>query len=51
VLRHFEESPQLPSGYPAMMLLSLIPFMWFREMNPRVQALQTPSRNTSREDA
>jgi alkane 1-monooxygenase len=51
VLRHFEESPQLPSGYPAMMLLSLIPSMWFRVMNPRVQAIQTPSRKTSREDA
>jgi len=51
VLRHFEESPQLPSGYPAMMLLSLIPSMWFRIMNPRVQAVQTPSRKTSREDA
>jgi alkane 1-monooxygenase len=51
VLRHFEESPQLPSGYPAMMLLSLIPSMWFRVMNPRVQAIQIPSRNTSREDA
>lgn len=51
VLRHFQDSPQLPSGYPAMMLLSLIPALWFREMNPRVQALQTSSRNTSREDA
>lgn len=51
VLRRFEDSPQLPSGYPAMMLLSLIPFMWFREMNPRVQAIQTPSLNTSRDDA
>ena len=51
VLRHFEESPQLPSGYPAMMLLSLIPSLWFRVMNPRVQAIQTPSRNTSRDDA
>ena len=51
VLRHFEESPQLPSGYPAMMLLSLIPSLWFRVMNPRVQAIQTPSLNTSRDDA
>jgi alkane 1-monooxygenase len=27
---------QLPAGYPAMMLLSLIPPLWFRVMNPRL---------------
>ena len=36
VLRRFEESPQLPTGYPACMLLSLVPPLWFRVMNPRV---------------
>jgi alkane 1-monooxygenase len=34
VLRNLENSPQLPAGYPAMMLLSLIPPIWFRIMNP-----------------
>ena len=51
VLRHFENSPQLPSGYPAMMLLSLIPSLWFRVMNPRVQGIQASFRIKSREEA
>jgi alkane 1-monooxygenase len=38
VLRHMDESPQMPTGYPGMMLLSLIPPLWFAVMNPRVQA-------------
>jgi alkane 1-monooxygenase len=37
VLRHFEESPQLPQGYPAMMLLALVPPLWFRVMNKRLE--------------
>ena len=36
VLRHIDESPQLPSGYPGAMLMSLIPPLWFRVMNKRV---------------
>ena len=36
VLRRFEESPQLPTGYPACMLMALVPPLWFRIMNPRV---------------
>jgi alkane 1-monooxygenase len=39
ILRHFDESPQLPTGYPGMMLLSLVPPLWFRVMNPRVRAV------------
>lgn len=37
-LRHFEESPQLPFGYPTSIILSLLPPLWFRMMNPRVKA-------------
>jgi len=29
ILRHFEDSPQMPTGYPGMMLLSLVPPLWF----------------------
>jgi alkane 1-monooxygenase len=36
VLRFMQESPQLPAGYPAMMLLSTIPPLWFHVMNRRV---------------
>ncbi|NJC27726.1 alkane 1-monooxygenase [Neolewinella antarctica] len=45
VLRVFEQSPQLPSGYPACMILSLFPPAWFAVMNPRVDAFtrQLPS--------
>lgn len=35
-LRHFDESPQLPSGYASMILLAYIPWLWFRQMDPRV---------------
>ena len=29
VLRHHTNAPQMPTGYPGMMLLSLIPPAWF----------------------
>jgi alkane 1-monooxygenase len=38
VLRHYDESPQLPTGYAGMYLLALVPPLWFRVMNPRVEA-------------
>ena len=34
-------APQLPGGYPAMVLLALLPPLWFRVMNPRVAAQAT----------
>lgn len=34
VLNHYDESPQLPFGYPTMILISLIPPLWFSIMNP-----------------
>ena len=36
VLRSYEECPTLPLGYPASILLSFVPPLWFRVMNPRV---------------
>ena len=36
-LRHHEASPQLPGGYAAMLLLALVPPLWFRVMDPRVR--------------
>ncbi len=38
VLNSHEESPTLPLGYPASILLSLVPPLWFYVMNPRVPA-------------
>ncbi|MBU1168499.1 MAG: alkane 1-monooxygenase [Proteobacteria bacterium] len=33
VLRYFEESPQLPTGYAGMMILALIPPLWRKVMD------------------
>jgi alkane 1-monooxygenase len=40
VLRHHEGSPQMPTGYPGMMILALVPPAWFFVMNKRIAALQ-----------
>src|SRR5437899_2726167 len=37
-LRHFHESPQLPSGYASMVVLALVPPLWRRVMDWRVRA-------------
>jgi alkane 1-monooxygenase len=37
-LRSVPEAPQLPAGYPAMVLLALVPPLWFATMDPRVPA-------------
>jgi alkane 1-monooxygenase len=37
-LRHFDESPQLPSGYGLMLGLAYLPPVWRRVMDPRVLA-------------
>jgi alkane 1-monooxygenase len=37
-LRHFEDSPQLPSGYAGMLVLAYIPPLWFWVMDKRVKA-------------
>jgi alkane 1-monooxygenase len=38
-LRHFDDVPQLPSGYFGMFLLSYVPPLWRRVMDPKVLAL------------
>lgn len=40
VLRHHDDSPQMPTGYPGMMMLALIPPLWFKVMNKRIQNLE-----------
>lgn len=37
LLRHHDDSPQMPTGYPGMMLLALAPPLWFWVMNPLVK--------------
>jgi alkane 1-monooxygenase len=38
VLRHFDEVPQLPTGYAGMIVLAVCPPLWRRVMDPRVVA-------------
>ena len=40
ILKSLAESPKMPTGYPGMMLLALIPPIWFKLMNEKLQALQ-----------
>lgn len=37
VLNHYDESPQLPFGYPTMILIALIPPLWFSLMGKRLE--------------
>lgn len=39
LLDHIDEAPQLPTGYPGMMLLALLPPLFFAVMNQRVDKL------------
>ncbi len=36
ILRNIDEAPQMPTGYPGMILLSLVPPIWFKVMNSRI---------------
>ncbi len=35
-LRNFDSAPQLPTGYAGMLMLALVPPLWFAVMDPRV---------------
>jgi alkane 1-monooxygenase len=37
-LRHFDEAPQLPTGYAGMIVLALFPPLWRRVIDPRLLA-------------
>lgn len=40
ILRHHDESPQLPLGYPGSMLLSFVPPLWFKVMDNELLKVQ-----------
>ena len=46
ILRHFEDSPQMPTGYPGMMLLSTIPPLWYFFIHKRLDAYKSHSFGT-----
>ncbi|WP_063759043.1 alkane 1-monooxygenase [Streptomyces globisporus] len=37
-LRHFDEAPEMPTGYAGMIVLAYVPPLWRRVMDPRVLA-------------
>lgn len=39
ILKHYDQSPQMPTGYPGMMLLTLVPPLWFYVMNRKINQL------------
>jgi alkane 1-monooxygenase len=41
VLRHHDNSPQMPTGYPGMIILSLVPPLWFYVMNKRIKKIKS----------
>lgn len=43
VLRTHEDAPQLPTGYPGMILIALVPPLWFKIMDPLVEKAQSAS--------
>ncbi len=40
ILRSYDNAPQMPTGYPGMILLSLIPPIWFKVMNNQMKKYQ-----------
>ena len=47
-LRHFEQLPQLPSGYFGMFPVAYVPALWFRVMDRRLMALPHVQRDLAR---
>lgn len=42
ILKHHNDAPQLPTGYPGSMLLTLLPPVWFWVMNKRISKFENP---------
>ena len=42
-LRHMDQSPQLPFGYPMSILLAFIPPLWFKVMNAKLEKVDLRS--------
>lgn len=39
ILRHHEDSPQMPTGYPGMIVMALFPPIWFAIMHKQIENL------------
>jgi alkane 1-monooxygenase len=40
LLKHYNHSPQLPFGYPTMIIVAMLPPLWFSMMNKRLEQWQ-----------
>jgi alkane 1-monooxygenase len=47
VLRHFDDSPQMPTGYPGMMVLSFFPAIWFRVMHKQISKYKSSQQGNA----
>jgi alkane 1-monooxygenase len=47
LLKHHDDAPQMPTGYPGMMILSLFPPAWFYVMDRRVKELKEENSTLS----
>ena len=45
ILRHHDESPQMPTGYPGMILLALIPPLFFNVMDEQMSKFGLREQN------
>lgn len=45
LLNHHDDSPQMPTGYPGMIILAMIPPLWFKVIHPIIdkEILRMPS--------
>ncbi len=46
ILDYYDISPQMPFGYPTSMVLSLVPPLWFKIMNPRIPKDMKPQQTS-----
>lgn len=46
LLRHVDGSPQMPTGYPGMILLSLLPPLWFRVVHAKMKTYEVVNEFT-----
>jgi alkane 1-monooxygenase len=47
VLNHYDVSPQLPFGYPTMILIATVPPLWFGMMNKRLEEWSSKTGETT----
>jgi alkane 1-monooxygenase len=48
MLNQYEYSPQLPNGYPGMILVALVPKLWFKLMDQKLNDWKKSNENYAR---